>query len=90
MKITDEQKELVLLHIVAGMGGNSDCSESRWSWLNWFCGDEANGQTTDTFNRCIDHGWLLTSHNSDTDAAVVWLTDAGRAAIVAALSEAKR
>jgi hypothetical protein len=43
--ITSDQKEMMLLHIIAGMGGETDSSESKWSWLNWFCGDEREGTT---------------------------------------------
>src|SRR5690242_18331148 len=54
--LTNEQKEITLLRIIAAMGGNTDSSESKWSWLNWFCGDEIHGAQDDTFNRCHAKG----------------------------------
>jgi hypothetical protein len=79
--ITGEQKEIILLRIIAESGGTCDSSESRWSWLNWFCGDETDRDESDTFNRCHEKGWLHTTHDSDTDHRVTTLTDAGRAAL---------
>jgi hypothetical protein len=72
-----EQRELVLLQIIAAMGGATDSSESKWSWLNWFCDDEDDGQL-DTFNRCDEKGWLSTSHNTSHDTSTSWLTSEGK------------
>ncbi|MEO9297606.1 hypothetical protein [Devosia alba] len=79
-KLDDGQKELVLLSIVNAMGGQTDAGDERWSWLQWFCADEV-GSEADTFNRCIDKGWLKSSHDSDTDHSVAWITDEGRQAL---------
>jgi hypothetical protein len=79
LKLTCEQKELVLLSIAAEMGGRFDSGDYSWSWLNWFCDDSIDG--TDTFNRCHDKKWLCTSHETSTDESVTSLTDAGRAAL---------
>lgn len=80
--LADAQKEMILLQIVSRMGKNFDATESKWSFLNWFCDDNADGE--DTFNRCIKKGWIDTSYNSDNDVATGWLTDEGRAALSAA------
>jgi hypothetical protein len=79
--LTAEQKELVLLQTIAGMGGETDSSESRESWLNWFCNDEVAGQKSDTFNRCDEKGWLATSHNTNHDTSTSWLTADGKAVL---------
>ncbi|WP_439604540.1 hypothetical protein [Shinella sp.] len=84
--ITSDQKEMMLLHIIAGMGGETDSSESKWSWLNWFCGDEREGDDEDTFNRCHTKRWLHSTHNSDTDQSVTTLTDAGREAMASTIT----
>jgi hypothetical protein len=81
--ITSDQKEMMLLHIISGMGGETDSSESKWSWLNWFCGDEREDDDEDTFNRCHTKGWLHSTHDSDTDHSVTSLTAAGRAVLTA-------
>ncbi|MCD1266903.1 hypothetical protein B5M44_22020 [Shinella sumterensis] len=73
-----EQKEITLLQIIAAMGGQTDSSESKWSWLNWFCADEVHCEHSDTFNRCHTKGWLHSTHDSDTDHSVTTLTAAGR------------
>lgn len=78
--LTAEQRELVLLQIIADMGGETDSSESKWSWLNWFCSDEAVGQS-DTFNRCDEKGWLATSHNTSHDTSTSWLAADGKAVL---------
>lgn len=79
--ISETKKELVLLAIFANMrGGESDVSDYDWHWINWFCEDEKPGGS-DTFNRCIDKGWLKSSHDSDMDSSVAWITPAGYAAL---------
>jgi hypothetical protein len=78
--LTAEQRELVLIQIIAAMGGETDSSESKWSWLNWFCSDETDGQS-DTFNRCDEKGWLATSHNTSHDTSTSWLTADGKAVL---------
>lgn len=79
--LTNEQKEITLLRIIAGMGGETDSSEGKWQWLNWFCSDEIHNVQDDTFNRCNEKGWLRTTHNSDMDTSTTTLTAAGRAAL---------
>ncbi len=79
--LTNEQKEIVLLNIIAGMSGRADSSESKWSWLNWFCEDEEHGKRSDTFNRCEEKGWLFTTHDTSFDVSTTVLTDAGRAVV---------
>ena len=81
MKLTNRQKEITLLRIIDAMGGCTDSSESKWSWLNWFCSDEIHNVQDDTFNRCNEKGWLHTTHNSDWDASTTTITAAGRAAL---------
>lgn len=76
-----EQKEIILLHIIADMGGKTDSGDYPWNWLNWFCNDDAEGGGTDTFNRCEAKGWIRTTHDSDTDSSTTTLTAAGRAAL---------
>lgn len=81
MKLTNLDKEMVLLSIIADMKGGTDASDSPHSWLNWFCNDEVHGQHSDTFNRCIEKGWLRSSHDTSFDTSTAWLTDAGKAAL---------
>ncbi len=80
-QITPGLKEIILLHIIACCGGECASSESKWSWLNWFCDDEADPGATDTFNRCNEKGWLHTTHDSDTDVSTTTLTSTGRSAL---------
>ncbi len=80
-EVTAPQKEAVLLHIIEAAGGETDSSESKWNWINWFCGDERHGDDEDTFNSCHTKGWLHTTHDSDTDHSVTTLTPAGREAL---------
>lgn len=81
MAIGNQDKELALLNIVAAMGGTTDSSESKYSWLNWFTSDEVHGKHSDTFNRCHEKGWLETGHNTDNDSSVTSITRKGLAAI---------
>lgn len=79
--LSDAKKELVLLAIIAHTrGGQTDVSEYDWHWMGWFCEDEKPGGT-DTFNRCIDKGWLRSTHDSDTDSSTAYITEAGRLAL---------
>lgn len=81
--ISDAKKEMVLLAIFADMrGGQSDVSDYDWHWINWFCNDEAPGGD-DTFNRCINKGWLRSTYDSDTDHGTAYITPAGREALEA-------
>jgi len=67
----------MFLEILSAMGGQSDCSESKWSWINAFCeGNE--GTDPDTFNRSIGLGYTRSTHDSDSDNSMVWLTNTGR------------
>lgn len=84
MKLNNLGKEMVLLSIIADMRGSTDASDSPHSWLNWFCNDEAHGEHSDTFNRCIEKGWLRSSHDTSFDTSTAWLTDAGKAVVTAA------
>lgn len=77
VKLTKGKKEMVLLAIFAGMNGESDVSDSKWSWLNWFCNDEEQTGGADTFNRCIEKGWLTYSHDSDFDTGIARITPLG-------------
>lgn len=81
MKLTLKQKEYVLLCIIDRMRGQADACDSPHSWLNWFCEDEVHGMHSDTFNRCNEKGWLITTHDSDTNHSVTYITPAGRAAL---------
>lgn len=81
VELSREQKEIALLSIIAAMGGETDSSEGKWQWLNWFCDDENERGVEDTFNRCEAKGWIFTTHNSDWDTSTTRLTKAGRAAL---------
>jgi hypothetical protein len=74
------RKELVLLAIIDAMGGQTDASDYNWHWLQWFCEDETRHEA-DTFNRCIDKGWLRPTHDSDTDSSTAYITPTGRLAL---------
>lgn len=87
--LSNDQREAVLLCIIAGMGGTTDSSESKWSWLNWFCSDEVSRKQSDTFNRCHEKGWLQTSHDTSFDSSTTWITPAGRAVLGDAPTSAK-
>lgn len=76
--LTNEQKETVLLLILDAMGGESDASESKHSWVNWFCSDEIHNVQSDTLNRCMEKSWLRYSHNTDTDHGMIYLSPLGR------------
>ncbi len=83
VSVSREQKEFVLLSIISAMGGETDSSEGKWQWLNWFCDDENHQSEHDTFNRCGEKGWLRTTHNSDFDTSTTVITPEGRAALAA-------
>lgn len=68
----------MFLEILSAAGGHSDCSEWDGAWINAFC-EGHEGQSPDTFNQAIDLGYTRSTHDSDTDHSVVYLTDAGRA-----------
>ncbi|WP_156445612.1 hypothetical protein [Sphingomonas sp. CCH9-F2] len=76
----DAMRLRMFLEILSAMGGKSDAGDYIGNWITAFCGDHE-GQDPDTFNRAIDLGYAGSSHDSDTDAALVWITDAGRAAL---------
>ncbi len=78
-ELTNEQKEITLLRIIAAMGGETDSSDYPYSWLTWFCSDEIHNVQDDTFNRCNEKGWLHTTHNTDFDTSTTTLTASGRA-----------
>jgi len=78
--VQDATKEKVLISIINAMGGQTDASDYYWHWLRWFCDDEKPGGD-DTFNRCINKGWLRSTHDSDTDHSVAYITEAGRSAL---------
>jgi hypothetical protein len=78
LSIENQDKEVALLSIIAEMGGTTDSSESKWSWLNWFTSDEVHGKHSDTFNRCHEKGWLETGHNTDNDTSTTSITAKGR------------
>lgn len=85
--LTNEQKEMTLLRIIEASGGNADVSESKWSWINWFCSDEIHNVQDDTFNRCNEKGWLHTTHDTSFDTSTTTLTAAGRAALSATATD---
>jgi Lar family restriction alleviation protein len=75
-----EARLRMFLEILSAMGGKSDASESKWSWINAFC-EPHEGGSPDTFNLAIERGYTRSTHDSDTDHSVVWLTEAGSAAL---------
>lgn len=81
MNLSNPEKEIILLSIIADMGGGTDASDSPHCWLNWFCKDEVHGKYSDTFNRCIEKGWIRTSHDSSFDMSTAWLTETGKAVV---------
>ncbi|KWV42098.1 hypothetical protein AS026_21035 [Rhizobium altiplani] len=81
--LTNEQKEVTLLRIIDAMGGKTDVSDSSWAWINWFSSDEVHDRHSDTYNRCIEKGWLDYSHDGDFDTSTAWLTKEGRTVLAA-------
>ncbi|MDO9416983.1 hypothetical protein [Pararhizobium sp.] len=77
-EISNEQKEIILLRIIDGMGGTTESSDHSWNWINWFCSDEVNNVHSDTFNRCHEKGWLITGHETSFDTSTTELTKEGR------------
>jgi hypothetical protein len=78
----------MFIEILFAMGGTSDASESHSHWINAFC-EECEGCEPDTFNRAIELGYTCCTHDSDTDASTVYLTELGRevAAIAAMVTK---
>jgi hypothetical protein len=68
----------MFLEILSAAGGTSDAGDYPGSWINAFC-ETHEGRSPDTFNLAINKGYARSSHDSDTDHSVVYLTDAGRA-----------
>jgi len=79
LELTNEQKEITLLLIIAAMGGNTYAGDSPYCWLNWFCSDEVHNGHSDTFNRCIEKGWITSGHCTSFDTSTASLTELGRA-----------
>lgn len=77
-EVTNEQKEIKLLRIIAAMSGGI-VREGAYRWLDWVCSDEVRDWHSDTFDRCIEKGWLAPSHNTNFETSPVCLTLAGRA-----------
>lgn len=74
-----EERLKWFLTILESVGGKSDASDAKWCWTNAFCDDVPN--PTDTFNRAIELGFTTTSHDSDSDASMVYLAARGRSAL---------
>lgn len=72
------KRERRLLKLLADNGGAMNHEEKA---LDPFSDD--NGRKVDTFNRCSAEGWIRSTHNSDTDESIAYLTEAGRAALAA-------
>lgn len=70
-------KMLTMLAILDAAGGQTEASDSKWCWLNYFCEDT---DSTDTFNQAVDAKLIRVSHDSRFDSSTVYLTEAGRAA----------
>ncbi|MCK1479289.1 hypothetical protein IVB27_32265 [Bradyrhizobium sp. 197] len=70
-------KMLTMLAILDAAGGQTEASDSKWCWLNYFCED---AEPTDTFNRAVDAKLIRVTHDSRFDSSTAYLTDAGRAA----------
>jgi hypothetical protein len=76
--IAREARLRMFLEILSAMGGDSDASESRYSWINAFC-EPHEGVDPDTFNLAEQRGYTRVSHNSDAGHSTVSLTSQGRA-----------
>ncbi|MGX1012189.1 hypothetical protein AB7M69_006546 [Bradyrhizobium japonicum] len=71
-------KMLTMLAILDAAGGQTEASDSKWCWLNYFCDDV---EPVDTFNQAIDAKLIRVTHESSFDTSTAFLTDAGRAAL---------
>lgn len=73
MELTPERRKC--LQVVSAAGGRMSHDDER---LAPFCDDKSTLTKPDVFNQCHDAAWLHTTHDSDTSASIVHLTDAGR------------
>jgi hypothetical protein len=71
-------KMLTMLAILDAAGGQTEASDSKWCWLNYFCDDV---EPVDTFNQAIDAKLIRVTHDSSFDTSTAFLTDAGRASL---------
>ncbi len=71
-------KVMLLLRMMEAANGRIDASDSRYSLLNYFCGDF---EPTDTFNAAREKGLIRTEFNDLFETSTAFLTDAGRAAL---------
>lgn len=73
-----DQRLYWFLHILAAAGGTADASDSKWNWINAFCGD---GDDPDTVRHVVpisvrygtaewhpEPGWLMLAHDLDKSA----------------------
>lgn len=74
-------KLLTMLAILNAAGGQTEASDSKWCWLNYFCDDV---EPVDTFNQAIDAKFIRVGHDDRFDSSTAYLTDAGRAALALA------
>lgn len=74
------EKQLRCIEVVAQEKFYMDQEDER---LDEFCDDKPNRNETDTFNECIEAGWLRAWHDNLTDSGGVELTDLGRGALSA-------
>lgn len=68
-----------LLRYADACGGMIDAGDWSGNLIGIWCDDRGAG--TDTFNLAIEAGYLLFSHDSDTDNSSARLTDDGRKAL---------
>lgn len=73
MQMTPER--LACLKVIAAAGGSLDHEADE---LAPFCDDASTLTKPDVFNQCHDAGWLVSRHNSLSDASTVYLTEEGR------------
>jgi hypothetical protein len=74
-----------LLKRVAKEGGRCSANDDKYAPILPWCDDR--GEKTDTFNLANEQGYLRTTHDSDSDDSVTYLTPKGRAAVEAMTSQ---
>lgn len=72
------EKQMRCLALIASEKFGLDQEDER---LEEFCDDKPNRNDTDTFNECIEAGWIRSWRNDLTDSGGCEITDAGRAAL---------
>jgi len=86
-----EGRLYMFLEILSAAGGQSDAGDWPGAWINAFC-EAHEGRAPDTFNLAINRGYARSTHDSDSDHSVVYLTDSGRSflSVASQASHAKK